>query len=55
MFESWRVELTDREKSPTLLGTINRITGGIIIERVGSSGATPEALRAACERAAPVF
>ena len=55
MVESWRVEFADHEKSPTLLGTINRITGDISIERVGASGARPEAIRAACERAAPVF
>ena len=27
MVESWRIEFADHEKSPTLLGTINQITG----------------------------
>jgi hypothetical protein len=55
MIESWRVEFADHEKSLTLLGTINRISGDTSIERVGSSGDRPGGLRAACERAAPVF
>ncbi len=55
MVESWRVEFADHEKSPTLLGTINQITGDISIERVGSPSDRPEAARAPCGRAAPVF
>ena len=55
LVESWRVEFADSARSPTLLGTINRITGDISIERVGSPGDRPEGARAACGRAAPVF
>jgi hypothetical protein len=56
LVESWRVEFADSARSPTLLGTINRITGDVRVERVGSSGdRSPEAIRATCDRAAPVF
>ena len=56
LVESWRVEFADSARSPTLLGTINRITGDISVEGVRSSGDRgPEAIRATCDRAAPVF
>jgi hypothetical protein len=57
MIQNWRVEFADDQKSPTLLGTINRITGDISIDRVGSSDEkrTNEVLRASCERIAPIF
>ena len=57
MIQNWRVEFADDERSPSLLGSINRITGDISIDRVGSSGERRpnEVLRASCERAAPIF
>ena len=57
MIQNWRVEFADDQRSPTLLGTINRITGDISIDRVGSSDdkRTNEVLRASCERVAPIF
>src|SRR5215217_8803852 len=57
MVQSWRVEFADDERSPTLLGSANRITGDISIERVGpsSEGRGHEKVRATCERTAPVF
>ena len=57
MIQNWRVEFADDQSSPTLLGTINRITGDISIDRLGSSDdkSTNEVLRASCERVAPIF
>ena len=57
MIQNWQVEFADDERSPSLLESINRITGDISIDRVGSSGERRpnEVLRASCERAAPIF
>ena len=57
MVQNWRVEFADDERSPTLLGSINRITGDLSVERATRSGDknSVEVLRATCERASPVF
>src|SRR5215212_2252708 len=57
MVQAWRVEFANDEKSPTVVGTVNRITGDISIEWMGASGegGARETVRATCEITAPVF